>query len=279
MSEKQEAHTAARRNTPIDWKSATEAIKSLMDISLRLLIAVLIILILVNPGLFPFLSRFMVKSGEVNLFGSKFQVAEIGTLVPGLEVRDNRIFLNGTDITTYPDAVAKLTTDKNILTRANQDLSDKLKQLTSLVAQVQQEPGSIPGATSSAIQQKAKSIYGQITEIESSTKLLATPAVIATAPSLVFGLVFSGDRNEDEAMDEVKKAKRLSGAPISLYRRENSIRSVAGFETRESAATALPGFRGQWPGAYVVDLRTWCPAGAPMAAPTGGATPEVDCHF
>jgi len=269
--------TAPARST--DWKAGTEAIKSCMDIALRLLIAVLIVLVLVSPRIFPFLDRFLVKSGEVNLFGSKFEIAEVGTLMPGLEVRDNRILLNGNDITSYPDTVAKLTTANTELTRANQDLSDKLKQLTSLLAQNQNEPGATPQAASNTIQQQAKSIYGQIAEIERSTKQLATPAVIAAAPSLNFGLVFSGDRNEDEAMHEVNKVKGLSNAPVSLYRRENSIRSVAGFTTREEAAAALPTFRTKWPGAYVVDLRTWCPAGAPMAPPVGNTTLQVDCHF
>jgi hypothetical protein len=242
-----------------------------------LLIAILIILVLVTPGLFPFLSRFMVKSGEVNLFGSKFEIAEIGTL-PGLEVRDNRIFLHGTDITTYPDTVDRLTTANNELTRANKDLSDKLTQLSSLLGQVKNAPNSTPGDVSSVIQQKAKSIVEQIAGIESSTKQLAAPAVVAIAPSLFYGIVFSADKNKDEAMFEVNKAKAL-GAPISLYRRENSIRSVAGFGAREAAVAALPSFRAHWQGAYVVDLRTWCPAGSPMAPPIGDTTPDVDCHF
>jgi hypothetical protein len=277
MSGEQEAPEVAR-NTSTDWKSFTEAIKSCMDIALRLLIAILIILVLVAPGLFPFLGRFMVKSGEVNLFGSKFEVAEIGTLMPGLEVRDNRIFLHGTDITTYPDTVDRLTTANNELTRANKDLSDKLTQLSSLLAQIKNAPDPTAGDVSSVIQQKAKSIVEQIAGIESSTKQLAAPAVAATAPSLFYGLVFSGDRNKDEAMFEVNKAKAL-GAPISLYLRENSIRSVAGFATREAAVAALPSFRAHWQGAYVVDLRTWCPAGAPMAPPVGDTTAEVDCRF
>jgi uncharacterized membrane-anchored protein YhcB (DUF1043 family) len=269
----------------MDWKSSADALKSYVDVALRLLIAVAIILVLVAPGLFPFLTRFTVKSGEVNIFGSKFEIAEIGTLIPGVEIRENRILLQGKDISTLPDTVARLTTTNNELTQANKDLSDHLKEATSLLDQLTkdaQNPNQPPKSVEyvQKLQQQQQQLQTKVAETEISAKALAVTAVAPASPStLSFGVVFSADKNKEQAMDEAKKAPGLSDAPIALYSREKLVRSVAGFATRDAAVAALPPFRAKWPGAYVIDLRTWCPAASTVVAPAGNAPAEIDCHF
>ena len=108
---------------------------------------------------------------------------------------------------------------------------------------------------------------------------------IAPAPPvqsiiLPFGIVFGADVTREAAMDEVKKAKAFSTAPITLYKREGSIRSVAGFMTRADANQALPDFAAKVRrDSYVVDLRSWCPAALAPGAPASGTPPLTDCKY
>jgi hypothetical protein len=272
-------------NSAMDWKTFADALKSFVDVALRLLIALAIILVLVAPGLFPFLTRFTIKSGEVNIFGSKFEVAEIGTLIPGVEIRENRILLQGKDISTFPDTVAQLTTANNELTKANKDLSEHLKEATSPLTQLTKDAQN-PNPPSKSVeyveklQLQQQQLQTKVAQSESSAKALAVSAVAAAAPiSPTFGIVFSADKNKQEALHEVEQAQGLSHAPITLYSREKLIRSVAGFTTRDAADAALPPFRAKWSGAYIVDLRTWCPAATTVVALVGKGPAEIDCHF
>jgi ABC-type transporter Mla subunit MlaD len=170
--------------------------------------------------------------------------------------------LQGKDISTLPDTVDKLTTANHDLVQANQDLSNQLKQVNSLLDQFTRNRDGANQQSDKAdqfvrtLQEQQQQIQTAVAAAENSARALTATAVAPMEATLTYGLVFSADKSKEAAMDEVNKAKSLSNGAIALYHREKSIRSVAGFPTREAAVAALPAFRAKWSGAYIVDLRT-----------------------
>lgn len=269
------------------------AARAWIDVLLRVVIAGLVLLVLLEPGLFPILKQFTLKSGEVNIFGSKFEISEIGSLIPGLEVRDNRILLQGKDISTMPDTIDRLTTENSELQQANAVMTEQLKSSNGLLQDVtrqrdeanqqlvalrQHEPSAKPldtAALDTRIQQQIK----QTQQLAVARAALAPVQAAAIPTSLVFGVAFGSDITHDQAMTEVNKARKVSNAPIALFQREKYLRSVAAFATRDAATAALPTFRSVRSDAYIVDFRTWCPAALNTLFSDGDTPTVIDCRF
>jgi hypothetical protein len=276
-----------------DWKSTAEAAKAWSDVAIRLLIVVAVGLLLTSPGLFPFLKQFIVKSGEVNIFGSKFEISQTGSLIPGLEVTDGRLLLQGKDISALPDTIDRLTTANTELQQINSDLTGRVKTISDVLSQVtgQRDDAnrtlvglkqSVPGVKPVETAELDKKIeqLGQTSQVGAPPVAAVNPVPQAAAtPDLNFGVAFSADVDKDQAMTEVNKAQGLGTAPIGLFRREKYVRSVAAFPTRDAAARALPTYRGKWPSAYIVDFRTWCPAAFSASFNPGPTPSEIDCRF
>jgi TolA-binding protein len=272
---------------------AAVAARAWIDVLLRVVIAGLVLLVLLEPGLFPILKQFTLKSGEVNVFGSKFEITEVGSLIPGLEIRDNRILLQGKDISTMPDTIDRLTTAYSELQQANVVISEQLKSNDGLLQEVtnqrdeanqqlvalrQNVPSAKPldtAALDTRIQQQIKQ-----TQQLATVRMALAPVQAAAAPTnLVFGVAFGSDTTHDQAMTEVNKARKVSNAPIALFQREKYLRSVAAFATREAATAALSMFRSVRPDAYIVDFRTWCPAALNRSFSDGDTPTVIDCRF
>ena len=280
------------------WKSAGEAARAWSDVATRISIVLAVAVILIKPGLFPFLKQFTVKSGEVNVFGSKFEVAEIGTLILGLEIKDGRLLLQGRDISSLPDTIDQLTTVNGQLQRSNQELTDRLKALSNLLTQVNQQRDdltrfvqqpnrkapSINQIDTKSVDQEVQQSLAQVRQQDAAAgAVLAQTAQVASqsaaAPILIYGIAFSADVQKENAMTELRKAQGFSDAPVLLFQRERYIRSVAAFLMRDTALKALPKFHEKWPTAYVVDFRTWCPAALSILPAIGPELREIDCRF
>ena len=264
-----------------------------MDVGIRVAIVLLVLLILVQPSLFPILKQFTLKSGEVNIFGSKFEITEIGSLIPGLEVSDNRILLQGKDISTLPDQIDRLTTANAELQQANAALQEHLKSTSTLLTEVTQQRDdannqlvslrqNVPSAKpvdTAAIDSRIQQQMTQTQQLAAAAPPTQIAQAAAPASSLLFGVAISSDTSRDNAMTEVNKARKAGTAPIGLFRREKYLRTVAAFATREAATAALPAYRGIRQDAYIVDFRTWCPAAVNTSLTNGDAPTEVDCRF
>jgi hypothetical protein len=243
---------------------------------------------------------FTVKSGEVNIFGQKFEIAEINSMLPGLEIKDNKLWLQGKDISSLPDTIDQLTTANaeltrqyNDLVRKNKDLLGKVTELSGMLDQaVQQRDAAarllagqghdaVPAtvATSAITDQRTRILLEAQQFVAAKAITDAFPAAAApSVTSLTFGIAFSADSDKEQAMTEVRKAASIPDTTIGLYRREKYMRSVAAYPTREAAMSALPRFQAQWPHAYIVDLRGWCPAGATTVPASANAPAEIDCR-
>jgi hypothetical protein len=280
--------------------SAAKAAKAWSDVVIRLLIVLGIALVLIEPGLFPFLKQFTVKSGEVNIFGSKFEISEIGSLIPGLEIRDGRLLLQGKDISALPDTIDQTNTANAELRQVNNDLSGQVKTISGLLEQVTKQRDdanrtllslrqSTPGIKSvetgeldTKIQQQLAQIQQRTTDDANAATSDKAASAAAVPPDLIYGVVFSADANKEQAMDEVRKAQGIKGvlsATIWLFQRQKFVRSVAAFPTHDAAASALPTFRAVWHGAYIVDFRTWCPVALNGPLNPGTTPGEIDCRF
>ena len=90
----------------------------------------------------------------------------------------------------------------------------------------------------------------------------AIMAVDAVSPEgATWGVVFGGDATLDAARYEVDVAARKHGIPnAAIYLRDGSYRSVAvGSADRSAAQDILRLARQRRAGAYIVNLKTWCP--------------------
>ena len=90
----------------------------------------------------------------------------------------------------------------------------------------------------------------------------ALTAVDAVSPEgATWGVVFGGDATLDAARYEVDVAARKHGIPnAAIYLRNGSYRSVAvGSADRSAAQDILRLARQRRAGAYIVNLKTWCP--------------------
>jgi hypothetical protein len=142
---------------------------------------------------------------------TKFEISEVGTLIPGLEIRDNRILLQGKDISTLPDTVDKLTTANHELVQANQDLSNQLKQVNSLLDQLTKNRDGANQQSDKAdqfvktLQAQQQQIQTTVAAAQNSARALTAPAVAPTEATLTYRLVFSADKSKVAAMEKVDK--------------------------------------------------------------------------
>lgn len=83
-----------------------------------------------------------------------------------------------------------------------------------------------------------------------------------------WGIILGADNNQEAALDEVKKAKN-KGLDVSLYKKDNFYRTVAEFDSKESANQKLSLAKSLNSGAYLVNTDLWCPQKTP-AAPFSG---------
>jgi hypothetical protein len=82
----------------------------------------------------------------------------------------------------------------------------------------------------------------------------------------MWGVVISGDKKLDEAQYEVNKARQLGYASVSIYDRQNWLRTVVEFPSSAEAQAALPALRTKIrASAYAVTLDNWCPNRQPGA--------------
>jgi hypothetical protein len=176
----------------------------------------------------------------------------------------------------------------------NVELSAQLKSTIELLDKTQQQRDQanqqlitlrekIPTVTPLQTTSLDSQIKNQIEENQQLTARLSSSQQRqpeSAAFSLFFGIAFSSDGTQGQAMTEVKKAQQLPPVPIVLFQRQKFLRSVALFPTRELATAALPSFRSKVRAdSYIVDLRTWCPAGLNATITASDPPQTIDCRF
>lgn len=75
-----------------------------------------------------------------------------------------------------------------------------------------------------------------------------------------WGIVFSADKEPDEAQHEIKRAQDLGYQNVKLYSRQKWLRAVIEFSDFAEAQTALPKLRQLRGSSYLVNIDKWCPS-------------------
>ncbi len=288
-----------------------------INVLIKLTIAALIVMILFFPHNMPILRRVVVKSSEFNVEGVKFQVIDAALTGKGVEITDDgKLMIGGEDVSDFPDENAKLRQTVSDLNGQIAKLNDTITHQQQLLAQAGHDLGDgkrtaeldspplgaagpshpIVGANPAAPNLPAKpDLASLIQELANTAKKEQTAAeAVATSaanyvkqstlslPGAGFGVVFGADKSPQAAMDEVQKVTRppVSADPVILYKRQGWWRSVAYFGTRDAANGQLGGIKSIEPGAYVVDISSWCPTPILIsAAQPPGMVEQKDCQF
>ncbi len=265
-------------------KYFADATGAWLNVVIRLAFAVALGIVIFAPQWMPILKRFMVKSSEINILGSKIEIVDVALTGDAIKLTDDgKILIAGMDPNEIPDRIARLE-------QAGRDLkaeNDKLKssaqsaaeQLQDLIKKANQQ--AVPASDLIAQIQKAIDAVRQLTDSspavgEQATIVLKEPDL---APAVGFGIVFGGDKTPDAAMDEVRKAKQISGNPIILFKRQAFWRSVMFFGTRAAANDELPALQKKWADAYIVDISKWCPQPQRVSPETPTMAQQKDCGF
>lgn len=74
----------------------------------------------------------------------------------------------------------------------------------------------------------------------------------------LWGVVFGGDVSKEAAEDEIKKAEKMGISGLTIYHRQNSYRSLAVFDSHDTAKDAQSRLKQINRGAYVVAVDRWC---------------------
>lgn len=283
------------------------------DVAIRVALVLAVTLILIDPGRIPLLKQFVVKSAKINMFGQELEVAQIGSLFPSVTIEGDKLLLKGQDVSLLPDENARLRTSNSQLEKEKAELTGQITRISALLKEAIERretaavtparppdaptparppdaatPARPPAVTTPATPSDTETLTGLLGKLQQeqqahASAVYAAPAVapepVPASTALPFGIVFGADSSRDAAMDEVRKAEKISKAPITLFKRQGTIRSVAGFATRDDANAALPVFARMRSDSYVVDLRSWCPAAFAAGASATGTPPLVDCKY
>jgi hypothetical protein len=256
-------------------------------------------ILLLDPQWIPLLKRFVIKSSEINIMGSKIQIVDVSLSGGNVEVKDDgRLFVAGMDVNSVGDTVDKLNQQVTNLTQQASGLvstigsmkqaladaiaqrdqaNDKLKQLASHSSE------ATPVATGDLDSSVAKVIDAAKVQIASSedtaTQAKKVVSEIRSVPAVGYGVVFSADKDLPSADFEIAKAEKLTAGVIILYRRQNWWRGVAYHAERAAASAELQSFKSTWPEAYIVEIASWCPKPTVLTEATRTSVEQKDCGF
>jgi hypothetical protein len=253
-----------------------EGVTALLNVVQRLAIWAVVALVLFAPGLFPLLDRFIFETTSVNFMGATLKISDTRQ-VRGLELRDGKLFLNGDDVNNLSEQRDQARSEAATLREQARQLAARLTEASAALARAAR-PDTAPSPELSAEAMRLAEVAAAAQRTQQTAQAAAPQVSPSQAP--VFGVVFGADRTIPAAMDEVRRARDATPAPVSLYERQGTWRGIAGFETREAARAALPRYTAFRPDAYVVDLRGWCPnASAQPRHPQAPDTPLWSCGF
>jgi len=285
----------------VSAKETADAADAWFNILLKLTGLAALILIVFFPHSAPILSRFVVKSSQINILGQQIQVVDTALIGKSVQLTDDgKLLVSGVDVNDMADFSAKLQQSIKDLKDQNSDLAQKVESQTALLSEATQQrdeanrrlvalsataPLAKPVATAeldTSIDKAKQEIQLQIDAANATAQQASKLVKLGDAvPGVGFGLVFSGDSSPAAAMDEVNKATRppISAIPVFIYKRLGSWRSVAYYGTRAEAAKQLPAFKANWPTAYVVDIASWCPTPTRISLETKEMAELKDCGF
>ncbi|MGE0418552.1 MAG: hypothetical protein AB7O80_17260 [Acetobacteraceae bacterium] len=294
---------------PAASRSIVDTARAWVDVAIRCSAVAVIAVALISPGTFPILAKVTLKGAKVNILGSEFEIAQTGPDFPGLKIENGKLLLNGQDISALADELAKQKSANALLLDANERLGKQIGQAAADLARyagtqaARPPPAPAPAPTTgsttaeaeppaepvrpasgrdasalAALQRQVQTLQTDVGSVRQAVTAVETPPSQAST-GMVFGIVYGADQTVDAAMTEVRNAMKLSKAPMVLLKRQGWFRSLAVFPTRDAATGELPAFSRFRNGSYVVDLRTWCPAGLPLPPPAGDKPAVVDCRF
>ena len=154
-----------------------------------------------------------------------------------------------------------------------QNVETTKRELDELHAQpgnpeVQKKIEAISAKLNTSLQTLQSAEQGLRVSRQTQENILQQAAPVATpALSGSWGVVVSGDKQMDTAMDEVKTASEIAkdtgSKSVALYDRQGWLRTVVEFSSNTQAQAALPTLQQQknqrYEGAYVVNIDEWCP--------------------
>jgi hypothetical protein len=279
----------------LTWRDFADTSSAVLNLLMKAALAVAIAIVVFAPQWVPILKRFSFKSSEINILGSKIEIVDLALVGGAVKLtEDGKLLIGDLDASEVPDRIAKFEqaiknlTEENVgLKSTAQDLQalydETKKQLDAANAKLQASAAA-PVPTSALVAQARETTNRAMEQIQSSELVAAEAAKVIeqqplALPPVGYGIVFGGDRNEQAAMDEVRKAKAETGNPIILYKRQGWWRSVAFFGSNEAAEKALPGMKELRPDSYIVDISKWCPSPVLISAETPTMAEMKDCQF
>ena len=221
-----------------------------LDFTKSILIVALVLAFIVYPNALWFVfERAGLSLSEVEFFGAKLtktqQAAVDLETALNQAVLDNKSLQRKLESTQMSLAEAsKCLSDADSLKNCtrNPELIKQLKLDEAAVAQSRELASSSAAAATVTLRSNAAILQ------ESLTKVASRPSS--------WGIIFGGDVSRRAAEDEIAKA---SGTPsLAIYRKQNSYRSVAVFDSRAAAEDWLPRLKKINTGAYIVVLDRWC---------------------
>ncbi len=271
-------------------KDLADALTKLMDVAQRALIWIVVAVVLLWPQHMPLLDRFVIETSEINILGQTFKVVDTrrvpGASVPGLTVKDGKVLLNGEDISLLLGERDRLRNEIATLTQEKLDLAVKLGEASEQVAALARAPAAAPQQRelerlAASTQAAAASVMEAAMAANSTGAGPSGSPVAASLPTVVV----SGDTTASAAADEVKRAsgwaRTQTPAPdVRVYLRNGSYRTTVMFASQDAAQAGLMALRKVFStGPYLVDLRSWCPAGIGTAPRQEAGVPVTDCRF
>ncbi|HJR08902.1 MAG TPA: hypothetical protein VJ842_16715 [Pyrinomonadaceae bacterium] len=162
-------------------------------------------------------------------------------------------------------AVQKTGEVQQQVAEAKQTTEESIKKVDELAAktnnpEVKKELETLKTTLNSSLQttQAAEKDLQTVRQVQENVLQATRPNALVTTGS--WGVVISGDRKLDEAQFEVNKAKAQGYTSVSIYDRQNSLRTVIEFPSSADAQSALPNIRAKVRNsAYAVNLDEWCP--------------------
>ena len=281
-------------------KALAEILDAWFNLTVKMAIAASIGFLLFLPKQLPILSRFIVKKAEINILNTKIEFSDVSAIGPSVKITDDgRLLIAGEDVNDLADRKAQIEQTANNLKSENGGLTTNIKKMEGLLKETQTKLDDanrqlqaaairlpeIKPLETSALDSLVKAALADVTnQIDSSAKVAFQADTLLSekkaAPAVGFGIVFSGDKTPEAAMDEVRKAQKIAdGRAIIIYKRQGFWRSVAYYGTRAAADGDIGGFRKLWPDSYTVSIASWCPSPAYVNDATKDMVQEKDCGF
>ena len=264
-------------------KAIADALTAMLNAFQRLILWLAMGLVMIVPGWFPLLDRFVLDTTEINVLGQKVKVIDSRRSqepnLPGLTIEGGSVKLHGQDLNLIVGERDRFLSEAESLRQENAELGRKLSEATSRLADAAAARPTMRGMA------------------EPRPEAVDPPPVAAPAPAPApalasagapFAAMLSSDSSlgAGGAKDEIAKAQAWASAnppaaPVRVFLRNGLFVTALAFATRESAQQALPSLRRVFPATnpYVADLRTWCPAGLSGEPQIRDGIAVTDCRF